>query len=220
MPKALIVGASRGLGRGLVGELLRRGWDVIATVRKANALGGVDKAHLQVEILDVTDRDGIEALGKAIAPGSLDLLFVNAGIGGPAGNIGAVPASDFAELMEVNALAPLHIAERLADRVTPTGSIGAMSSRLGSIDLNSGGYDAYRMSKAALNQGLVTLAKRLTDRRSWLLVHPGWVRTDMGGSGADISVEDSVTGIVTAFERRAGRGGIHFFDHQNRDLPW
>jgi NAD(P)-dependent dehydrogenase (short-subunit alcohol dehydrogenase family) len=222
MPSALIFGASRGLGRGIVETLLDRGWSVTATVRQADALGDIASDRLTVEIVDTTDWAGIDALRGKLAGETFDLLFVNAGISGPVeAPIGAVDADAFTELALVNTLAPLRIIERFADLATPGGTIGAMSSRLGSIGFNTtAGYEAYRISKAGLNMGLKSLAIRYADGRTWLAVHPGWVRTDMGGSGATFSIEESVTGIVDMFEARAGSGGITFVDHTNQELPW
>jgi NAD(P)-dependent dehydrogenase (short-subunit alcohol dehydrogenase family) len=222
MPTALIVGASRGLGRAIVETLLERGWSVIATVRQRDALDDMSNERLRVEVVDTTDWAGIDALHDRLDGAALDLLFVNAGISGPTeAPIGAVDGDAFTELMLVNVLAPLRIIDRFADLAVPSGTIGVMSSRLGSIGFNTtAGYEAYRTSKAALNMGLKSLAIRHADGRTWLAVHPGWVRTDMGGPSATFSIEESVTGIVDMFEARAGSGGITFVDHANQELPW
>ncbi|MFW2831185.1 SDR family NAD(P)-dependent oxidoreductase [Sphingomonas sp. ID0503] len=220
MPKALVVGASRGLGRAIAEDLLGRGWDVTATVRDRSVLAGADR--LTVEAVDTTDWAGVDALRGRIAVGSLDLLFVNAAIIGPSTvPIGEVDPQAFAEMTMVNVLAPLRIADRFADRVTPKGTIAAMSSSLGSIGLNgSGGYEAYRTSKAALNMGLASIAARRNDGRTYLAVDPGWVRTDMGGPEATLSIEESIPSLVTTLEQRAGRGGIAFVNYRGEDLPW
>ncbi len=222
MPTALIVGASRGLGRAIVEEHLKRGWDVIATVRQAGALAGLDRAHLAEQVVDTTDWAGVDALQTRLQGRSLDLLFVSAAIMGPSlGPIGEADPGAFADMMLVNVLAPLRIADRFADLVTPNGTIAVMSSGLGSIALNqSGGYEAYRTSKAALNMGLASIAARRGDGRTYLAVDPGWVRTDMGGANATLSIDESIPNLVTMLEHRAGKSGLGFVTYQDRDLPW
>ena len=225
MPTALIIGASRGLGKALVDELLGRGWRVIATVRQPDALAGVATDALTIEVADTTDWAGIDALraklSATLADSPLDLLFVSAGILGPMIPFGEVEAEPFAELMRVNVLAPLRIVDRFADLVTPRGTIAAMSSGLGSIALNeSGGYEPYRSSKAALDQGMRSIFARRRDGRTWLCVDPGWVKTDMGGPDAALTIDRSIPPLVDMLERRAGRGGIAFVSYANEELPW
>jgi NAD(P)-dependent dehydrogenase (short-subunit alcohol dehydrogenase family) len=222
VPTALIFGASRGIGRGMAQELLQRGWDVVATVRKRDALGELGSPRLSVEVVDTTDWAGIDALKERLSGQLFDLLFLNAAVAGPAQDpIGEVQAVGFGEMMVVNVLAPLRIVERFIDLVTPTGTAAVMSSSLASVTLNGGGtWEAYRTSKAALNMGLSSIATRRNDDRSYLCVDPGWVRTDMGGPDATLSVEESASGIVTALESRAGRKGLAFVDYKNEELPW
>lgn len=225
MTTALIIGASRGLGRALAEEHLKRGWHVIATVRDKAALADLagDGASLEIETLDVIDWKGVDALRQRLDGRTIDLLFVNAGISGPATlPIGDVEAEPFTELMLVNALAPLRLIERFADLVTAEGTIAVMSSGLGSIAGNqAGGWEPYRMSKAALNMGLRSLAVGRGDsRRTYLAVAPGWVRTDMGGPEATLSIEESIPRLVDMLERRQGAGGLAYVTYQDVDLPW
>lgn len=229
MPTALIVGASRGLGRGLVEAHLGRGWDVIATVRKADALSDIRDDRLTVEALDVTDWDGVDRLHERLAGRTLDLLFLNAAIQNEIVPIGEEDPEGFGDMMRTNVLAPLRIADLFADRVTADGTIAAMSSNLGSIGLlmantggglEKGGYDTYRISKVALNMGLASIGRRRADGRTYLLVHPGWVRTAMGGAAASLSVEESARGILDMLAARRGAGGVHYVDFQNDTLPW
>ena len=220
MPTALIIGASRGLGRALAEEHLRRGWQVIATVRDPGTLAATDA--LRVERLDTTDWDGIDALEAKLTGTTLDLLFVSAGIGGPAGApIGRVSPKDYTQIMLTNALGPLRIADRFAELTTADGTIAVMSSSLGSIGLNtSAGYEAYRTSKAALDMGLASIAARRGDGRTYLAVDPGWVQTDMGGPQATLTIDQSIPGIADTLEARRGTGGIAFVTHENKELPW
>ena len=222
MPTALIVGASRGLGRAIVEEHLRRGWTVVATVRQAGALAAIAQAALTEELLDTTDWAGIDALKERLRGRTLDLLFVNAAITGPSAvPIGDADPDEVAQMMLVNVLAPLRIADRFADLTSATGTVAVMSSGLGSIAGNeSGGWEAYRTSKAALDQGLRSIAARRGDGRTYLACDPGWVRTDMGGPDAHLSIEQSIPRLVDMLAQRAGSGGSAFVSYDGRALPW
>lgn len=222
MPTALIFGTSRGLGRALAEEHLKRGWEVIATVRDASALADLVSDALTVETLDTTDWAAVDALKTKLAGKPLDLLFVSAAIVGPSlGPIGEADPDAFAAMMLTNVLAPLRIADRFVDLVTPDGTIAVMSSGLGSIALNdSAGYEAYRTSKAALNMGLRSIVARRADKRTWLAVDPGWVRTDMGGPDAHLAIDESIPRLTDMLESRARSGGVAFVDYSNAEHPW
>ncbi len=222
MPTALIIGASRGLGRALAAEHLKRGWQVIATVRHGNALADLACDALTVETIDTTDWKAVDALRDRLVNRPLDLLFVSAAIAGPTDlPIGQVEPDVFTEVMLVNALAPLRIADRYADLVTPDGTIAVMSSSLGSIALNtSGGFEAYRISKAALDMGLRSIAARRSDKRTWLAVDPGWVQTDMGGPSATLTIEQSIPRLADMLEQRRHSGGMAFVSYANEEHPW
>lgn len=225
---ALIIGASRGLGLGLATELLRRGWNVTVTARDPAKATGLQQlatrnaGKLQIERMDVDQAADLDALDGRLAE-RFDLLFVNAGIAGPA-NETAINATreHLAQIMWTNALAPIRIAERLLPRVADGGTVAFMSSLLGSIGENtSGGYDLYRISKASLNmlaRGFAATAAK--DRKITVLnLHPGWVRTDMGGPAAPLSVEDSVRGLADVLETR--RSAKHLYlDYQGHEIPW
>ena len=221
----LIVGASRGLGLGLVREYLGEGWNVVATSRGAEAalrdLAAGAEGRLRLGTLDVTDEAGLAALASSHAGVRLDVLFVSAGVmGGRDGVAADVPAKDFARVLVTNALAPLKIIEALGDAVPRDGAIVAMTSTLGSVAGNTGGgTEVYRASKAALNTLLRSYAAR-HPQRAIVAMHPGWVRTDMGGANAAVSVEDSARGMVAAIAARAGKPGCVFIDYRGRTIPW
>ncbi|MFH9351974.1 SDR family oxidoreductase [Kitasatospora sp. NPDC017646] len=225
---ALIIGASRSLGLGLAAELLRRDWDVIGTVRGTRRTGLHDLAdasggRLTVETLEMTDRRQIAALRDRLAARTLDLLFVNAAVTRGDLPIGKVPTDMFTEVMVTNALSPMRVVDVIGPLVAPAGTIGVMSSDQGSISLNTdGGQDLYRASKSALNQLMRCYAARRADgaARTLLLMDPGWVRTELGGFEAELSVEESVPGVAETIERHRGKGGLHFVDHLGQVVPW
>lgn len=226
---ALIIGASRGLGLGLATELASRGWHVIGTARrpvgaqKLQALVSARSGQVEIEAIDVDLEADIDALVQRLARRRLHLVFLNAGISGPQGRtVQQATREEVAEIMWTNALAPIRIAERLLPQVVEGGTVAFMSSALGSIGQNtSGGYDLYRVSKASLNMLTRSFAAAHAQRSgvTVLSLHPGWVRTDMGGPEAPLSVEESVRGLATVLESRHGRD--HFYlDYQGNKLPW
>jgi NAD(P)-dependent dehydrogenase (short-subunit alcohol dehydrogenase family) len=228
---ALVIGASRGLGLGLVQELVRRDWNVIATLRSAGsaagltAFAGSDEAggRVRIETLDLENHDQIDALAKSLANETLDLLFVNAGISLGRIRAGAATRDDVARLFVTNAVAPIHVAEAFLDRMRDgAGVIAMMSSGLGSVANNfRPGADLYSASKAALNKLTRGFATSLGDRKLTVLsVSPGWVRTDMGGPSAMLSVEESCRGVVDLVEGKAGTGAHGFYGHDGATIAW
>ena len=220
---ALIVGASRGLGLGLAREFAGRGWRVIATVRDATKPGELAAIRgVEVEAVDINHTGEVLNLRDRLAGRSLDLLFVNAGIAnGQEETITDSSTEEFVRVMTTNALSPLRVIEALAERVTPTGTIAAMSSGLGSVANNTRGeWEVYRASKAALNTMLRSYAVRAGAGRTVLAVAPGWVRTDMGGPNAGLDVATSVRGIADMIASRAGSGGMAYVDYRNAVVPW
>lgn len=224
-PTALIVGASKGLGLALVAEFLRRDWRVIATVRGASRTGLHDldgRGRLEMETLDVTVPEQIAALRDRLAGRRLDLLFVNAGVAHDNLPVAEVSIDSFVEVMVTNALSPLRVVETLEELVPESGTIGIMSSRQGSVSLNTrGGHEVYRASKSALNQLFRSFAARhVDDPRTLLLINPGHVQTALGGKGATLTVDDSVPGVVDVIVAHAGDGGLQFLDYQDAVVPW
>ena len=223
---ALLIGASRGLGLGLAQEMTDRGWHVVATTRGRNDEGLRRLAEsvgdrLRIETLDVNDDAAIAGLKGKLEGARLDLLFVSAGISLDGDKpIGAVSPETFATVMATNALAPLKIIEALGASVAPDGAIVAMTSLLGSVAQNgSGGMEVYRASKAALNMALRSYAARHKER-AIVALHPGWVRTDMGGANAPLTVADSARGMMDVVASRLGEPGCVFLDYQGKTIPW
>ncbi len=223
----LIVGASRGLGLGLVQRHLERGWRVIATVRgRSEALEGLAAeagGRLRIETLDVTRPEQIAALAEQLSGTRLDLLFVNAGVThNGAQPVGEMSDEEFMHVLRSNALGPIRVVERLGGLVPAGGTVAVMTSGLGSVANNeSGGLEAYRASKAALNTMLRSLAARKSASRiCYLAVDPGWVLTDMGGPDAPLDVGTSTRGIADMLEARRGQAGVAFVTHENKAVAW
>jgi NAD(P)-dependent dehydrogenase (short-subunit alcohol dehydrogenase family) len=218
MPNALILGASRGLGLGLAGELARRKWTVWGTVRKEEDRPALEQAGAKTAIADITDPASITALKPALS--QLDLLFVNAGISEPA-DLGTIDEAGVGHLFMTNAVGPVRAALALVDCLAPTGMIAFMSSRMGSVSLTTADNKAmYRASKAALNSMTRAMMPRFGLERPVLTLHPGWVATDMGGSGADLDVPTSVSGLADVIEERRGKAGSCFLDYSGSALAW
>jgi NAD(P)-dependent dehydrogenase (short-subunit alcohol dehydrogenase family) len=224
MPDILIVGASRGIGLGLVKEFAGRGWSVTATLRDAAKTADLEAAGAtSVETVDIADAGSSKALAENLAGRNFDAVIINAGVSGPQSNPRAVDEAAFADLFVTNSLAPVRLAEMLVKTVKPQdGVIGFMTSGLGSVAGNTGGgMELYRASKAALNSFTRSFAARHRDKGlSILSLHPGWVRTDMGGAGADIDVATSTKGLADRVEQAAGKHQEAYLDYAGATLPW
>ena len=227
MKHALVIAGSRGLGFGLVREYLARGWHVTATARKPSdelvALHKDADARLVIESLEVTLIAQIAALAARLKGQSFDLLFLNPGImAGFGAALSDVPNGDIQNIFLTNAIGPIRVADALAHLVVPGGTIAFMSSERGSISNNDGeGTELYRASKAALNSLIRSFcARHGKDDLTVLAMHPGIVRTSMGGPDAPLDIETSVRSVANVIETRWGSGGQAFVDYRNEIIPW
>jgi len=229
-PTVLLIGASRGLGHAMAAEFLKKGWNVVGTVRAGNDrtllhdLANEHPDRVTIETLDITRPEQIRALSERLSGRTFDVLFVNAGTTNPdpTQTIGEVSTEDFMALMMTNALSPMRVVESLAHLVPPAGLIGIMSSGQGSIaDNESGQRELYRGSKAALNQFMRSFAARQAHTPlAMLLVAPGWVRTDLGGPEGRLSIEESIPGVVNVILNKLGRPGLEYLDYRGRTVRW
>jgi len=222
----LLIGASRGLGFALAEEYLKRGWHVLATERdsatsKLYDLLRAARGRLEIATVDITYPDQVAALRARLASRQFDMLFVNAGIGTRA-MVADISTDEFIRMMVTNALSPMRVVESLQDLVLPTGTIGIMSSGQGSITNNENGhYEIYRGSKTALNMLMRSFAARhADDPRTLLLMAPGWVRTELGGPQARLSVEESIPNLANTMDAQAGKAGLQYMDYLGRKVPW
>jgi NAD(P)-dependent dehydrogenase (short-subunit alcohol dehydrogenase family) len=226
--RLLLFGASRGLGLAIAEEYLKRGWRVVATARKEtgtalHALAAKADGRLEVEVVDIADPAQVTALRTRLGSSRFDLLFVNAGVkNDDRETIADVSTEEFVRVMVTNALSPMRVVEAFQDLVPPTGAVAIMSSGQGSVGNNeTGGYEVYRASKAALNTLMRSFAARhRDDPRTLLLLAPGWVRTDMGGPGARLSVDDSIPNLVKVIEAQRGKSGLQYLDYLGQTVPW
>ena len=214
MPTILVTGAGRGLGQELARQYAADGWRVIGTERGA-------KAEYR---LDVTDLAQVRRLAEKLKGTPIDVLFCNSGIIGKRGMaLGSFDYDSWAEVLRVNLLGVAAVVEALVENVAASERkvIAVMSSRLGSVSESSGVTLPYATSKAALNMLAKGLSATLSSRGIIVVaLSPGWVRTDMGGAGAPISPQTSITGVrkVIAGLKQSDSG--KFFSHDGSTIPW
>ena len=219
MPRILITGANRGIGLEFARQYAADGWEVIATTRQSSP--ELDALGVQVEPLDLSDADAVAGFASRIE-GPLDLLIANAGTNHPMNAETADNARDWAAMMMVNAIAPYLLAKSLLPRAGEArGKMIAISSGMGSIADNGGGWIPYRTSKAALNMAWRSLA--LEARPSGVTavaLSPGWVKTRMGGPNAEITTEESVTGMRALIDRLTIDDCGRFLRRDGSEIPW
>ena len=197
----VITGASRGIGLALTEYYLNQGYKVFATCRdpgRADSLRDLS-GDLSIEKLDVTDPQDLAHLKTSLTGQTVDILINNAGsMGGDHQSLMDMDANTWLETFAVNSIAPFQVATQLLGNLKASdhARIISLSSQMGSLSRVRGDSYAYRSSKAALNKIMSGMACDLSgDKIIVCPVHPGWVRTDMGGPDADISIEQSVTGL-------------------------
>ena len=220
----LITGANRGIGLELARQYSAAGWRVIGTARKPEAAQDLAALGVEVVQLDVTDPSSTERLSQELGERPVDLLINNAGILPMMSTLGEIDMDDYERAMDVNVLGPVRVTRTALPnlRFGQLKKIVNITSNLGSIAGNtSGGFYGYRESKAALNMFTRSLAAELgPEGFTCIVLHPGWVRTDMGGPNAPTTVQESVQGIRRVIEglSRADNGTFRSFEGQQ--LSW
>jgi NAD(P)-dependent dehydrogenase (short-subunit alcohol dehydrogenase family) len=226
----VITGASRGIGLEFVQQLLRRGDTVDAGVRSPEGAKRLEPLarevgnRLRIHALDVEDAASIRSFAADVCAAPVDVLINNAGVPGLWCALTDVDYTDMARTFAINALGPLRVTAALlpALRRGAVRKVAHVSSRMGSVaDNTEGGAYAYRMSKAALNMGVRTLANDLrAEGFTSVVLHPGWVQTDMGGPQAPLPAPDSVHGMLRIIDGMGPEHTGRFFDYQGAEVPW
>ncbi|MFO7609878.1 MAG: SDR family oxidoreductase [Candidatus Krumholzibacteriia bacterium] len=220
----LVTGANRGLGLEFARQLTGAGATVIGTARDPAAAGELAALGARVEPLDVTDAASVATLARSLQGVKLDALLNNAGYFGHRGGIAELDPETARREFEVNALGPLRVTRALLPnlRLGTAKLVMNVSSGMGSLEgAGSGGAAGYRASKAALNMLTVVLAAELKDEGFvCVAMSPGWVRTDMGGSGASLAPAESVAGILAVLGGLGPQDTGRFLNHDGTELPW
>jgi NAD(P)-dependent dehydrogenase (short-subunit alcohol dehydrogenase family) len=231
MPGVFISGANRGMGYEWARQYAQAGWRVYASCRhpgQAHELQYLADTNAAVSLhqLDVTDVEQIRTLQLDLEESSIDVLVNNAGVylDKFAGDFGGLDFEAWRCSFEVNTLGPARLCEALATQVARSDQklLIAITSNMGSItEIDTAGSYAYRASKAALNAVMKGLSIKLVEQGiGVLMLHPGWVRTRMGGPDAPLTPEDSVRGMRTLVEQFTLEMSGRFFRHNGTEIPW
>jgi NAD(P)-dependent dehydrogenase (short-subunit alcohol dehydrogenase family) len=220
----VITGAGRGLGLELARQYAAEGWDVIGTVRDAAAEEALSALGARVLRLDVTDFAAVKALRGQVDGVPIDILFCNAGISGKRGMaLGSFDYGEWEKVLRVNLLGTAAVIEALVDNVAASmrKTVAIMSSRMGSISGTTGATLPYSTSKAALNLLARGLSATLAPRGILVAaLHPGWVKTDMGGASAPLTPEASVRGIRRVLDGLRQDDSGKFLSYDGTEIPW
>jgi NAD(P)-dependent dehydrogenase (short-subunit alcohol dehydrogenase family) len=222
MASALIIGASRGIGLELVRQYLADGWRVIATARKAEDCAALVAMGAEAHQLDVTNVEACAGLGWKLDGEELEVAVLGAGVYGPRHD-GFPQQSDFDQVMHTNVLAAMRLLPIIAPMVAAKrGKLAVLSSRMGSLAERDGpGGSLYRASKAALNSVLIDTALVFGPQGvSCVAFHPGWVRTEMGGPNAAISVEESAAGIRATLASLPASETAVYRNYDGKSIAW
>lgn len=231
MPTILITGANRGLGLEFTRQYAADGWQVIAACRDPQAakdlqaLAAGSGGRIRVIAMNVADTASVKAAAAVLAGEAIDILLNNAGVGSPAGKtLGSLDYEAWLKVLDVNALGPARVVEALVENVAKGERklILTITSRMGSIDDNtSGGSYPYRSSKAAVNMVVKSLSLDLASRGiACVLLHPGWVRTDMGGSSGKLSPAESIGELRKLIAKLGPKDSGRFYDYDGGEIPW
>ena len=227
----LVTGASRGLGLEFTRQYAAEGWKVVAACRapgdaaELKRLADGSGGRIQVIALDVTDAAGVKAAAASLAGIPIDVLVNNAGVGSPKGQkIGSLDYAAWQRVLDTNTLGPMRVVEAFLANVEMGGQkkIVTITSGMGSIEDNgSGGSYAYRSSKAAVNMVVKSLSIDLAARGiTCIVMNPGWVRTDMGGPGGQLSPQQSIAAMRKVIAGLKPGDSGKFFNHDGRQYPW
>jgi NAD(P)-dependent dehydrogenase (short-subunit alcohol dehydrogenase family) len=220
----LITGANRGIGLELARQLSEHGWQVIGTARKPDAATELKALDVKVLQLDVTDQGSVERLAESLQGQAIDMLVNNAGIFPVMWKLADVDFDDFNRTIAVNTVGPVRVTQALIGnlRAGSRKTIVNVTSNLGSLAENTDAqFYGYRESKAALNMFTRSLAAELgPEGFTCFVLHPGWVQTDMGGSQAPLTVQESVNGIRRVLETVTPLANGTYLTWEGTEMPW
>ena len=227
----LLTGANRGLGLEFVRQYAEDGWKVLAACRSPSAakklqeLASRQPERIRILAIDVMDAASVKDAAGTLRGEPIDLLLNNAGVGSPPGQkIGSLDYAAWARVLDANVLGPARMVEAFVDNVAQGRDrrIVTVTSLMGSIaDNSSGGAYAYRSSKAAVNAAMKSFSIDLAPRGfTCVVVHPGWVRTDMGGAGGKLSPDESVGSLRGLIASLKPKDSGKFFNVDGKELPW
>ena len=221
---AVVTGASRGLGLELCRQLKHSGAEVIGTARDPQTAVDLRALEVRVETLDVSDPASVAMFAEHLGETDVDVLINNAGVGGAGEGISTLDIDDVETKFQINTLGAIRVTQALMPHLRRGSGrkIAHVTSRMGSIgDNGEGGYYGYRISKAALNMFNRSLSVELVGQGFVCVVlHPGWVRTQMGGSSAPQTPEESARGMVQVISRLRRQDTGRFFDYTGAELSW
>jgi NAD(P)-dependent dehydrogenase (short-subunit alcohol dehydrogenase family) len=221
MPHALIIGASRGIGAEFVRQYRAEGWQVTATARGDEALAALRAQGATAIALDVTSAESVSRLAWQLDGASFDVIVNVAGVLKRQSGLEPPSDADFDHTMHANVLAPMRVLPQLADVLAPGAKLALISSKMGSMGArNATSSWLYRASKAAANSVVKDISLEWAGKAVCVSFHPGWVRTDMGGAGADIGVEESVAGMRRVIAGLAAQDNGRFLNYDGSEIPW
>ena len=231
MPTVLITGANRGIGLELSYQYLTLGFNVISTCRLVNNASQLQTLKqrfqntLQILALDLLSEDSIKNFQKLIHNLPIDIFISNAGVYGPRNvSLGNITSKDWINVLTINTVSPLLLTQQILENIKlgQEKKIIFISSKVGSIKENTGGgVYAYRSSKTALNQVVKSLSIDLeSDKIGAFSIHPGWVKTDMGGPNATIDTKTSVAGMIRVISNLTFKDTGSFFNYDGEVIAW
>lgn len=221
MSSILVIGASRGIGLEFVRQYREAGARVIATARDDAGLARLNALGAQAIKLDVDDVSSVSGLGGQLDGEKIDVALYVAGVLA-GGNVGDPPTAEvFDQVMRTNVLAPMRVLPQLAQVLAPDARLVVLSSRMGSMGLRTNGNSwLYRASKAAVNSVARDISFGLQGKAVCVAMHPGWVKTDMGGAGADLDVAQSVADMRATVAKLGREHNGTFINHDGQALAW
>ncbi len=220
----LITGANRGLGLEFAKQFKQLGYTVIGTARSPEKAVELKATGAQVVALDVTDSESVASMAKSLKGTAIDVLVNNAGvIGNPQENFKSFDFDKALMTYNINSLGPMRVTQALYDNLLEgkEKKVIHITSILGSIENNSGGYYDYRASKAALNTMNKSLSIELeSEGFTCVVLHPGWVKTDLGGERAPLEPAESIKGMLAVIQQLEDDDNGKFYDYQGNSIAW